>query len=140
MPCDDISEAITVVLDREERLKYFLFEKITCGKIVPLSGKLNDYCRGRTIEALAALRLDEVVTALGVADDDTFFLVDKELDALQSAIANYCGVGHESDMERYRVESIEHGPESVTIKQVILAPKPKARIASCRVLYGPSSK
>lgn len=137
MPCDEISEVITVVLDREERLRYFLFEKMTCGKIVPLSGKLNDHCRGMDLDALDALDLDAAVRSLGVSDEETFFLVEKELDALQSVVANYRGSERGFDPDRYRIESIECGEDSVTIKQVILAPKPETKIPSCRVLYKP---
>ena len=139
MPCDDISESITVVLDHDERLRYFLFEKLTCGKIVPLSGKLNDLCRGKTLDEIAALGFDEIVRTLGVADEEMYFLVDKELDALQSAVGNYRGAGPELDMARYKVESIEYGPSTITIRQVILAPKPATRIPSCRKIYGPGS-
>jgi hypothetical protein len=137
MPCDEISEVVTVVLDGNERLHYFLFEKITCGKIVPLSGRLNDFCRGMGLDAIDALDLDGVVRALGVADEETFFLVEKELDALQSAVANYRGAERGFDPERYKIESVEHGPDSVTIKQIVIAPKPEAAITSCRVLYKP---
>ena len=137
MPCQDVSEIVTVVLDPSERLRYFLFEKITCGKIVPLSGKLNDFCRGMSAGEIEALRLEDVVRALGVSDDDTFFLADKELDALQSTLANYRGTG-ELDLDRYQIESIEHGPDTVTIRQVIVAPKPQTRIPSCKTIYGPS--
>jgi hypothetical protein len=139
MPCDDTSESITVVLDARERLKYFLFEKLTCGKIVPLSGRLNALCHGMDIDALGALRLEEVVAALDVRDEETYFLVDKELDALQSAIANYVGSGLDADAARCKIESIDFGPESVTIRQLILAPKPKTRIPSCRTIYGASA-
>ncbi len=138
MPCEDISEVVTVVFDANERLRYFLYEKITCGKIVPLSGKLNDFCRGKSADEIEALQLDEVVRAIGVDNDETFFLADKELDAIQSTIANYRG-SRELDLERYRIESIEHAPDSVTIRQVILAPKPATRIASCRKIYGPTA-
>jgi len=138
VPCEDISEVVTVVFDANERLRYFLYEKITCGKIVPLSGKLNDFCRGKSADEIEALQLDEVVRAIGVDNDETFFLADKELDAIQSTIANYRG-SRELDLERYRIESIEHAPDSVTIRQVILAPKPATRIASCRKIYGPTA-
>jgi hypothetical protein len=138
MPCDDIGEVITVVLDSDERLRYFLYEKITCGKIVPLSGRLNDLCRGKSASEIDALRPDDIVGALGIEDDETAFLADKELDALQSALANYRGSA-DLDPARYRIESIEHAPDSTTIRQVILVPKPDTRIPSCRTIYGPKA-
>ena len=138
MPCQEISEVITVVLDGSEHLRYFLFEKITCGKIVPLSGKLNDFCQGMDLGALETLELDAVVRALAVSDEETFFLVEKELDALQSVDANYRGSERGFDPERYRIESIDYGPDSVTIKQILVAPKPEAAIPSCRVIYKPA--
>ncbi len=138
MPCDEISEVITVVLDPDERLRYFLFEKITCGKIVPLSGALNDLCRGMDLDAIDALDLDTVVRSLGVPDEETYFLLEKELDALQSVVANYRGAERGFDPERYKIESVERGPDSVTIKEIVVAPKPQAAIPSCRVVYKPA--
>ena len=139
MPCDDISATITVVLDKEERLRYYLFEKLTCGKIIPLSQEMQAHCKGMSIDALAALRLEELVRALGVADEDSFFVLDKELDALQSAIANYRGSDPSLDLDRYKIESIEYGEETIRIRQLILEPKPAERLDSCRVLYHPRS-
>jgi len=135
MPCDEISAVITVVLDKDERLRYYTFEKLTCGKIIPLSQTLQAYCKGMTIDALASLRLEEMVRVLGVRDEDSFFVLDKELDALQSAIANYRGSLPGLDLERYKIESIEYGDESIRIQQVILEPKPDASIPSCRVVF-----
>jgi hypothetical protein len=92
-----------------------------------------------TIDALAALRLEELVRALGVADEDSFFVLDKELDALQSAIANYRGSDPSLDLDRYKIESIEYGEETIRIRQLILEPKPATQLDSCRVLYHPRS-
>jgi hypothetical protein len=137
MPCDDISATITVVFDKEERLRYYLFEKLTCGKIIPLSQQLQAHCKGMSIDTLAALRLEELVRVLGVADEDSFFVLDKELDALQSAIANYRGSDPSLDLDRYKIESIEYGEETIRIRQLILEAKPVATLDSCRVLYHP---
>lgn len=139
MPCDDLSEVVTVVLDGEERLRYFLYEKLTCGKIVPLSGRLNDLCRGMTIGAIERLTVEGAAGALGLHDDESLYLVDKELDALQSALANYRGSEPGPDPDRYKVESIDYAPDGVTIRQVIVAPKPERRIPSCRTLHGPEA-
>jgi hypothetical protein len=135
MPCDDISAVITVVLDSDERLRYYLFEKITCGKIIPLSNELKARCRGLGIDEIAALRTDDLARELRIEDADARFVLDKELDALQSALANYRGSGPDLDLSRYKIESILHAPDSITITQVILEPDPAAPLASCRVLY-----
>ncbi|MFN0152349.1 MAG: hypothetical protein ACKVU1_16715 [bacterium] len=135
MPCEEISAVVTVVLDKDERLRYYTFEKITCGKIIPLSQTLQAHCKGMTLDALASLRLEELVRAFDVRDEDSFFVLDKELDALQSAVANYRGSDAGLDFERYKIESIEYGDDSIRIQQVILEPKPDAAVPSCRVVF-----
>ncbi len=135
MPCEEISAVVTVVLDKDERLSYYTFEKITCGKIIPLSQTLQAHCKGMTLDALASLRLEELVHTLDVRDEDAFFVLDKELDALQSAIANYRGSDLGLNFDRYKIESIEYGDDSIRIQQVILEPKPDAAVPSCRVVF-----
>lgn len=139
MPCDDISAVITLVLDGDERLRYYLYEKLTCGKIIPLSQRLQAHCKGMDLDAIAALDRRPLARAFAIESEDDLFVLDKELDALQSAVANYRGADASLDPRRYAIESVEWGPEGVTIRQLIREPEPDARIQSCRTLASGAS-
>ena len=75
MPCKETSSIIKVVLDTDECLKDFSFQKITCSKVVGGGIGFKEFCIGRPIAELEYLQFDEVIDQLGLQGTEDQFLL-----------------------------------------------------------------
>ena len=91
MPCKDVTEIIDVVLDAEDRLKFYSFRKRTCGQGVGVDTLLMDVLGGMEADALLAISPDEFLETWPSAEPIEEFLGLKHLIALQSSIAVLLG-------------------------------------------------
>ncbi len=63
MPCHDVTECITVVVDGEDRLKSYSFTKRTCGQGIGQEDLLHDTLAGRPVDELLGYTAESYVTA-----------------------------------------------------------------------------
>lgn len=86
MPCKDITELITVTLDREDRLDSYSFAKRTCGKAIGGEALLLEVLRGRTLNELLDTTAESFLTEFPPKDEIDEFLGLKHLFAIQGAL------------------------------------------------------
>lgn len=132
MPCKDTSSKIRVLLDAEERLLDFDYEKITCSKKIGGTG-FREYCIGRSIEEISRIDFNALLDIISFENTEDQFYLFLEWDAVRAAIAQYRGRGDELDQERYQLSSIVYDEGNVEICQVTRPPKDMPKIVSCAV-------
>src|SRR5271170_2546508 len=105
MPCSDSSSGLNIRLSLDERLVKFDFAKITCSSEIGGGKNLSQFCAGKTLEELLDLDFRMLVSALDLnTDEEAQFILDMELDALKSAIAQYLGITYEGvDADRCKI-------------------------------------
>jgi hypothetical protein len=91
MPCRDVTEFLSVVLDPDERLVSYSFGKQTCGQGIGVADLLLPALRGYTVNELLALSPETVASWTGDVDEIEEFLALKHFIALQSALEVYTG-------------------------------------------------
>ncbi|MCF6285475.1 MAG: hypothetical protein L3K26_09830 [Candidatus Hydrogenedentes bacterium] len=91
MPCSDVTEVIDVVVDSEDRLKFYSFRKRTCGQGVGVDSLLLDVLGGMDVEALLAISPESFLETWPAAEPIEEFLGLKHLIALQSSVAVLLG-------------------------------------------------
>lgn len=93
MPCNDVTESITVVVDRRDRLHGYSFTKRTCGRGVGAHDLLSDYLAGRTVDEIASISAKQCLEELSVQATIEEFLALKHLVAVQAALDVLTGRG-----------------------------------------------
>ena len=86
MPCNDVTEVIEVVLDRDDRLKDYRFSKRTCGQGVGAQSLLIDQLGGRPLDELLVMTAEEFLAEYPIDDPVEEFLSLKHLFAVQGAL------------------------------------------------------
>lgn len=86
MPCNDVTELIQVVLDKDDRLKDYRFAKRTCGQGVGAESLLIDQLRGMHMRELLDITAESFLAAHPIEDDIEEFLSLKHLFAVQGAL------------------------------------------------------
>ena len=120
MACDDLTSAIHVRVDLDDRLLDWDYYKVACGREINADGRLKAFCLDRPIADVVSLTLDDVSRALSIADEEERFLLFLELDALQNAAAHYLGRTTISSSGRYQMAAIAYDTDYVEIRQTIM--------------------
>jgi NifU-like protein involved in Fe-S cluster formation len=113
MPCKDTSELIKIVLDHNERLTDYSFQKFSCGKVVGEENLIGRWLFGRTAAAILAIKLDEFELEIDLEDDLQHYLALKHLVALQKGLAVLLGHNPGGLDDSCAVEYINHSPEGL---------------------------
>ena len=134
MPCSDSTPQVVVILDRDERLSDLRFSKITCGRGI---GNGQDHValfRGKSIDELRTLGLDDLLRRSGASSDEERFFLFLAWDSVRHAISCYRGEDERDDDERYRIASIDHDGEKTSIRMGVKTPKELAKILPCSIM------
>ncbi|MCA9672760.1 MAG: hypothetical protein KC503_44510 [Myxococcales bacterium] len=107
MPCSDVSEYLQIKLDAEDRLVELALAKNTCGAEVGGTVLLG-FARGRTVEQLLAASLSEIVPRLEARRRVERFTLEKQLFALQAALAALVGQAGGALDDVFTIERLEY--------------------------------
>lgn len=137
MPCDDSTSRIDVRVDADERLTGYRYRKITCSKEIGGGTRLEAALAGRPVTEILPLSLEEILAAAAPKDEEESFFAFLEWDALRAALASYGGEDPGGEEGRYRIASIEQGPEGTLIR---LDVRPPAAMPPIRPCASPAAK
>ncbi len=115
MPCDDITEQIRIVLDRNERLKSYRLFKKTCGDAIGGESRLLDRLKGLSIDDL--LHLDMFTLHQPHADDDRIekFLSLKHIFAVRATLVSFTGRGSAGIGDTCTIAGIDYDGDDTII-------------------------
>ncbi len=91
MPCNDITENIEIILDKDDRLKSYCLTKNTCGGAVGVESLLLASLRGKSIDYLLDSDDFENHQEHRPENHPEEFLKLKHIVALKSALSVYVG-------------------------------------------------
>ena len=130
MPCDDITEILTMDFDAQDRLTGYKLTKRSCGRAVGQESLLLEWAEDSPAEALAAFDVECFLDAFPTEDETEEFLFLKHFFALKSGVAVYLGYESGGANDPCAMGSVAYGPEGtevvVELKIDVLAEKIKS--------------
>ncbi len=91
MPCNDVTELVSVVVDAADRLKAYELTKRSCGQAVGAGSLIADHVLGLSVDAIFDIGPEEFSDAYPADSGIEEFLALKHLFAVQSALAVLTG-------------------------------------------------
>lgn len=131
MPCSDVTEFISVVLDKDERLKEYHFAKRSCGQGIGHESLLIDQLEGRSLEALLRCTPEDFLGEFPIQDEIEEFLSLKHLIAIQSALEVLTGVEPGRKGDAFAAADIAYSEDEVTIEGLIYVDVVTEKIEAC---------
>lgn len=84
MPCQDVSDKLTVILNPDDTIRAYSFAKNTCGGAVGNKALLMPWLKGKTWEQIMNLDYEVLLKEIKAEDETAMFLVYKHLTSLQA--------------------------------------------------------
>jgi NifU-like protein involved in Fe-S cluster formation len=101
------------VLDKNERLTDYSFQKLSCGKVIGEEKLIGQWLFGQTAAAILEIEPDEFEQKLNLEDDMKHYLALKHLIALQKGLAVLLGRTSGGLDDSCSVEYINHSPDGL---------------------------
>jgi hypothetical protein len=115
MPCKDTSDLIKIVLDQNDCLTDYSFQKFSCGKVIGEEKLLGGKLFGQTATAILEIKLDKFDQEIDLEDDWQHYLALKHLVALQKGLAVLLGHTSGGLEDSCSVEYIKNSPAGLEI-------------------------
>ncbi len=131
MPCDNVTELMRVVLDREDRLIHYRLLKKTCGGAVGAESLLLERLRGQAVGALLTLHVDVFCREIAAASDVEEFLNLKHFFALRSVLEAFSGKAPAGREAACAISGIGYDDAGATIDAEIAVGVVTELIQSC---------
>jgi len=128
MPCSDVTETLTVVLDAQEHLRHYVLRKKSCDRLIGAEALLAEFFANSTIEQILATTADR----LPATDDEMHgFLQCKHLYALQAVLNAYIGEAPAGEKEPCAIAEIVTDEQGATIQARISVDLLTEKIQAC---------
>lgn len=119
MPCQDVSEIVTIELDSRDRLRSFSLNKATCSVSVGASDVQAEQFLGQSAADLLQLSPDQAIADLSFDDLVSEFLFWKQLITLQAGLASLTGQPSPVQEKICQIDNITYGPEGTSLTGVV---------------------
>ena len=131
MPCANVDEYITLVLDDQDRLKHYTLRKDACGAAVGHESFLLDQLAGASVNEVLALDPGGFLARFPATDDLQEFLVGKHLAAIQEALKALTGEQPAGPTDLCAAASIQCNGDETAIRAWIAVDVNTERIQPC---------
>jgi hypothetical protein len=135
MPCEDVTEYVQLTLDAEERIESFSLRKHTCGATVG-DASLLPHVRGLAADKLRDARLADLLGDPQRPRAAEAFLLEKQLVALQAALAVYRGEASGARHSLFAVAEIAASPQGTEISGLLRVDLATEQIRACQHCCG----
>ncbi|MEW6050914.1 MAG: hypothetical protein AB1644_07630 [Candidatus Zixiibacteriota bacterium] len=92
MPCQDVTEQLTVTLDQQDRVVHYSLSKLTCGGSVGNPSLLRKLVANRPAQEVLEAKPEAVLAAMPTLSETWEFLTRKHLAALQQGLSAFLGL------------------------------------------------
>lgn len=131
MPCSDITEALDVRIDFDDRLCGYALNKRSCGR--PVGGEtLLPMVLGRTVDELLETTIDELVPELDAYGEIDQFLLMKQFGAICAALSVYRGDDAGSLGQHFVLHQLEHDLAETRLVGDVAIEAVVAEIKACK--------
>ena len=131
MTCNDITERIEIILDRDDRLKSYSLTKETCGGAVGIESLLLESLHGKSIDYLLDVNDSENQKEHRPENHAEEFLRLKHIIAIKSALSVYTGISAGGVKDTCTIASVDHNGDDTIIDAQIDILLMTERIKAC---------
>lgn len=110
MPCRDTSETIKIILDSDERLVDYSFQKVSCGRLIGEENLIGLWLFGKPASEILEMDLAEFEKLVIQKDDLKHFLALKHFVAVQKGLAVLLGRAAGGLDDSCSIDYIDHSP------------------------------
>jgi len=133
MPCKDTTANLRLRLDAEEKVIDYEFSKLSCSKPIGAGEVFKNYCLERAIDEIYDLRLEDLFKQAASDNEEDRFLLYLEWEAVRACIALYQGRTEWDEHERYKIASILHENECISISLAAEPLSEMPRVLPCSI-------
>ncbi len=133
MPCKDTTANLRLRIDEEEKVIDYEFSKLSCSKPIGAGEIFKSYCLDRKINEIYDLTLDELFKISNADNEEDKFLLYLEWEAVRACIALYQGRIEWDENDRYKIASILHENECVSISMAAAPLTEMPRVMPCSI-------
>ncbi|MDH3974650.1 MAG: hypothetical protein OEV42_10275 [Deltaproteobacteria bacterium] len=131
MPCEDSAAEISITIDKDEKIRSYEYEKISCGKNVGPGESYRSFCIGKIIDHLSEVTFEAAKKACPFEKREEEFLLYLEWKAVREALREYLGKERGPDSKRYKMAEIIAEKDCTILKMIILEPDNMPEIIPC---------
>lgn len=131
MPCDNSTAEILITIDKNERLRSYQYEKISCQKSIGTGDCYRNFCLGKIIDDLSEVTFDEAKKSCLIKNREDEFLLYLEWKAVREALREYLGKEKDASSDRYKMAEIIAERDYTLLKMIIEPPAELPEIVPC---------
>ncbi len=136
MPCNDITDYLTLTIGPDDRIVDYSLHKRTCGGAVGEEKLIGPWLFKRTVAQILDTTLDAFHAKLRTRQDLKEYLALKHFLSVQAALAIFVGRETGRVADRCTVEAIEYGPDGVRMAAHLDVKAMTDEIAACKNCCG----
>lgn len=131
MPCNDVTEVLSLTLDPDDRLTHYSLIKLTCGGGVGNPSLLKKWIANKPASEILATSAETILQEFPTPSDTWEFLSIKHLLAVQSGLQALLGDNPSTPESICAIETVEHGPNGIRMMALIKVDVLTKAITAC---------
>jgi NifU-like protein involved in Fe-S cluster formation len=131
MPCNDVTEVLSITLDPDDRIIHYSLIKETCGGAVGNSSLLRKWVENRSASDVLKAQPEDIMAAIPTRNTTWEFLTLKHLFALQTGLQAFLGEQSASLNDSCVVDTVETTPKGIQFIALIKVDVLTEKIESC---------
>jgi NifU-like protein involved in Fe-S cluster formation len=131
MPCNDVTEVLSITLDPDDRIIHYSLIKETCGGAVGNSSLLRKWVENRSASDVLKAQPEDIMAAIPTRSTTWEFLTLKHLFALQTGLQAFLGEQSASLNDSCVVDTVETTPKGIQFIALIKVDVLTEKIESC---------
>jgi hypothetical protein len=115
MPCNDVTEVLTLKFDQQDRIVGYTLVKLTCGGSVTGRSLIKNWVKHRTADEVLRLTHEQLLSEARCGDEVEEYLHLKHLFSIQSALAAMMGKSGGGPQDFCVINTLASGPEGTEL-------------------------
>jgi hypothetical protein len=129
MPCSDLTEQLTIVIDHQHKLLDYNLQKISCGKQIGANQSLLKLIQHKQLDEILASDLNFQLNENKVNSKNHEYLAQKHFQAILLGISAFWG--QDKSNNPCSINDIIYEPNTITIKALIKLELKTEKIKPC---------
>jgi hypothetical protein len=131
MPCNDVTEVLSLTLDHEDRVIHYSLAKLTCGAAVGNPSLLRKWIDGRKADDVLRGSVHDVLAVLPTRSETWEYLTYKHLLAVQHGLRAVLGVSQSGPDDICAIQSIETDERGIKLMALVKVDLLTSEIEGC---------
>lgn len=136
MPCQDINDKITIILDNNYKVLDYHFAKLSCGAGIGKSNLLIFLLKNKKINDILNMSFVDIIDYYKPKDETEEFILAKHFIGLQMAAAVFLGESSGTINDTCTVDQIEYKENQIIYSCFLIVDLDTAKLRPCHTAEG----